>query len=119
MAINRIVYALLLPLMLVVWGCEGIALIGRPDVDAVERAAARDEVVGTVERVDAIRNELHVRSPDGLMNLIKYDKHTRVLGRDDKQLPPETVRTGDHVRVQMDAHRAQYANVIRMETVRP
>lgn len=118
MAMKRILYAALLPLMFVVWGCESVALIGRPDIDAVERAAARDEVVGTVERADGIRNELHVRSPDGFMNVIKYDAHTRVLGRDDRELKPETVRPGDQVRVQMDQHRAQYANVIRMDSPR-
>ncbi len=115
---DRIIFAALLPIVMVVWGCENVALIGRPDIDAVERAVARDQVVGTVERIDGIRNELHVRSPDGMMNVIKYDTHTRVVGRDDVQLKPETVRPGDQVRIQMDEHRAQYANVIRMDTAR-
>jgi hypothetical protein len=118
MAIKRIFYASLLPLILVVWGCESVALIGRRDIGAVERAVARDEIVGTVERVDGWDNELHVRSADGLMNIIKYDEHTRVLGRGDRELRPEILRPGDHVRVQMDEQRAQFANVIDLQPLR-
>jgi len=133
MAMKRIFYASVLPLIVAAWGCESVALIGRPDVDRGEttslerrpdyrgdrdirdRSVARDEVVGTVERIDERRNEIHLRTTDGRMTMVKYEPSTVVYARD-RELRVDSLRRGDLILVRLDRNSRgeQYADVIRM-----
>jgi hypothetical protein len=60
------------------WGCESVALMPRPDIDRSnidrseiernrdvrDRSLARDEIVGTVQRVDEGRGEIQRRTTE-------------------------------------------------------
>ena len=123
------VCALMLP-VITAWGCESIALMGRPDVDrrdvdrsgiersreARDRTAPRDELVGTVQRVDENRREIQLRTTEGRMTVIKYEPATLVYSRD-REVPVNSLRPGDLVLVQFNrnARGEQYADVIRVD----
>jgi hypothetical protein len=126
--LNRLVGTVALPLLALAWGCESIALVPRPDIDretdragieqprdSRDRDLARDEVVGTVQRVDETRNEIHLRTTEGQMTVIKYDLNTVVYSRD-RKLRVDSLRYGDLVLVQMDRNSRgeRYADIIRM-----
>ncbi|HEU4343546.1 MAG TPA: hypothetical protein VFU31_18505 [Candidatus Binatia bacterium] len=132
MPIKGLLYASVLPLFVAVWGCESVALIGRPDIESREsslerrpdyrgdrdirdRNVARDEVVGTVERIDERRNEIHIRTTEGRMTMVKYEPSTVVYARD-RELRVDSLRRGDLVLVRLDRNSRgeQYADVIRM-----
>jgi hypothetical protein len=133
MTTNRIVLSLALPLVLASWGCENIGLINRdePDRRRAERARdsrdyrtdrdtrdrnwARDEVVGTIERIDERNNEIHLRTTEGRTMVILYDPSTIVNDRD-RDLRVRDLRRGDQVLVRVDRNSRgdQYAGLIRM-----
>ena len=69
-------------------GCESIALRPQPDVDRRgiertpddrgsptpdDRGSAKDEIIGTVERVDRTSNEIRLRTTEAKVIVIKYD----------------------------------------------
>ena len=123
------VCALMLP-VITAWGCESIALMPRPDIDprdvdragiergseARDRAASRDEIVGTVQRVDGNRREIHLRTTEGRMAVVKYEPATLVYSRD-REVRVDSLRAGDLVLVQLNrnARGEQYADVIRVD----
>jgi hypothetical protein len=127
--IARMVCVCLLPTSLALAGCEGISLISRDDPLArdrrdLDRSADvrgdrefdryRDEVVGTVERVDPDRRELQLRTADGQLTRVRYDLSTRVSNRD-RDMRVDELRYGDLVRVEFSRDRGErYAEVIRM-----
>jgi hypothetical protein len=130
MTANRMLITLALPLVLGAWGCENIGLVSRdePDRRRVERDRdyrvdrdvrdrnwARDEVVGTVERVDDRNNEIHLRTTEGRMAVVQYDPRTTVYDRD-RELRVRDLRRGDQVLVRIDRNSRgeQYAGLIRM-----
>jgi hypothetical protein len=131
--IFRMAYVGLLPLTLAAAGCESISLINRPDPYArdesrrdrdldrnreargdQDRDRFRDEVAGTVQRVDPDRQELQLRTTDGDTMRVRYDLSTRVSHRG-RDLRVEELRYGDLVRVELSRNRGErYAEVIRM-----
>jgi len=132
------VYPLAL-LLTILWGCENVAILPRKDIskdldrrgdaiarDRVERIPdrdrdvreprlARDEVVGTVQRIDERRREIELRTPEGRAVTVKYDDNTRVMDRD-REMRVEYLNYGDLVSIRLDGgfRGEQYADVIRM-----
>ncbi len=127
MSTNRIGVAFVLPLMLALWGCEHIALVGRPHIDptgelsrtsrerAVPSDRGRQEIIGTVERIDEARNDIHLRTTEGQMIVVKYDSATTVYNRE-RQLRVADLRRGDLILLRLDRNSRgeQYADLIRM-----
>lgn len=129
---KRVGYSLLLSL-LVAWGCESVALMPRADVDGGDvargdyerdrdtrgdvrdRYSRRDEVVGTIQRVDERNRIIQLRTTEGRVTDIKYDSSTRVYSRD-QEMQVESLRRGDLILVQVekDSRGEQYAGLIRM-----
>jgi len=117
----------------VVAGCESVALMPRPDVDDSrvirnradrepdvdrverERRRASREVTGTVQRVDAARREIHLRTAERNLVVFRYDPNTPVYDRD-RDLSVNALRNGDEIAVQPrgNSDYEQYAEVIRM-----
>lgn len=122
---NRIAYALVLPLTIAALGCESVALVGREDIDRRDvsrrdrvfrdRDLARDEIIGTVERVDRRDREIHLRTTEARSATVRYDSRTVVISRD-RELAVEELRSGDLVLVQVRRDRSgdRYADVIRL-----
>jgi hypothetical protein len=103
-------------------GCESITLRPRPDVDrkGVERApddrgSAKDEIIGTVERVDRTSNEIQLRTTEAKVIVVKYDPATRVYSRE-REVGIEGLRPRDLilVRVEKNSRGEQYADLIRL-----
>ncbi len=85
-------------------GCSGnnTALIGRDTLPArANHAAARNEMVGTVDRVDTGSSEIHLRPSPGHPGMVTFSAETRVmyLGR---VYPVSQLRYGDVVAMQME-----------------
>ena len=84
-----IAYALVLPAMMIISGCESVALMPRPDVDRCDvdrggvdrsgigrdresrgdiqdrdKGGSRDEVVGTVESINTMAREIRLRTTE-------------------------------------------------------
>jgi hypothetical protein len=120
---------LVLALVLVGMGCENTALLGRRDIDRGggydrgreydrgrdSRDSARDEMVGTVERVDRGDREIHLRTSEARTAVIRYDSGTIVQHRG-RDFRVEDLRSGDLVLVQVrrDSRGDRYADLIRL-----
>jgi len=113
---------ILLLAIFVASGCEPIALRPRPDVDrrGIERTpddggSAKDEIIGTVERVDRTSNEIRLRTTEAKVIVIKYDQATRVYSRE-REVGIEALRPRDLilVRVAKTPRGEQYADLIRL-----
>jgi hypothetical protein len=101
-------------------GCESVALRPRPDVDRKEeipsdRGAAKEEIIGTVERVNRASNEIQLRTTEAKVIMIKYDPATRVYSRE-REVGIEALRPRDLilVRVAKTPRGEQYADLIRL-----
>jgi hypothetical protein len=138
---HRWARTLFFPLILAASGCESIALMPRPHIDDVpgsraerergippdsrrdiprderdiRRDSAREEVVGTVERVDAAKNEIQLRTTEARVVTIRYDPSTLVYSRD-REVGIEAIRPRDLIlaRVSRGAAGEQFADVIRL-----
>jgi len=121
---------ILLLAIFVASGCESIALRPRPDVDRRgiertpddresptpdDRGSAKDEIIGTVERVDRTSNEIRLRTTEAKVIVIKYDPATRVYSRE-REVGIEALRPRDLilVRVAKTPRGEQYADLIRL-----
>jgi len=98
-------------------GCSGnTALIGRDSLPGRASQPVRSEIVGTVERVDAGSNEIHLRPTPGHPGMVTYSAETRVmyLGR---VYPVSQLRVGVLVAMQMekDPRGNPHTHVIRLE----
>lgn len=91
--------ALLPALPIIHAGCESVAIIGRPALDARSRAD-NIELIGTVEDFDHNRQELYLRTEGGQSQIVTYTDRTLVL-IDDKETPASRLSHGDVVEVQM------------------
>ena len=143
----RLVYLLLFPVLIVISGCESIALMPRPDIDRRDgdradldrrdnaqsgigrsgdslgdtpdrdRTLARDQndVVGTVERVDTVNKEIHVRTTEARTVVIRYEQGLMVQSRD-RDIPVASLQRGDLILVQVSRtpRGERYADLIRM-----
>ena len=120
----RMASFLLLPLLVAAWGCEQVALVNRPDIERegeyrggrdYGRDTARDEIVGTVERVDRRDREIHVRTSEARTTVVRYDSGTVVVSRG-RDLPVDDLRAGDLILVQArrDPRGDPHADVIRL-----
>ena len=103
-------------------GCESIALRPQPDVDRRgiertpdDRGSAKEEIIGTVERVDRTSNEIRLRTTEAKVIVIKYDPATRVYSRE-REVGIEALRPRDLilVRVAKTPRGEQYADLIRL-----
>ncbi|MGH7826988.1 MAG: hypothetical protein ACREQ7_17675 [Candidatus Binatia bacterium] len=134
---KQMVYALAL-LIMMAWGCENIAVLPRKDIsddlkrrggerdrvarertdrdrDIRESTLPRNEIVGTVQRIDESRREIQLRTTEGQTVRIKYDDNTAVFNRD-RELRVASLNYGDQILVRLDSNSSgeRYANVIRM-----
>ena len=109
-------------------GCGSIAVPPQPDVDRREtertppvertpdvRDSAKTEIIGTLERVDKIKNEIQLRTTEAKVIVIKYDPATLVYSRE-RQVGIEALRLRDLilVRVAKTSRGEQYADLIRL-----
>lgn len=115
-------YIVLLVFILAVTGCESIALSPRPDMGSrgIERAPdgsgiAKEEIIGTVERVDRTNNEIQLRTTEAKVIVIKYDPATRVYSRE-REVGIEALRARDLIlaRVSKTSRGDSYADLIRL-----
>ena len=134
MSSNRPMYlSLTFVLLLAAAGCESVALMPRPDIDQRDTArgapprelgtrTARDvdrsdrhEIVGTVQRVDETRREIHLRTGDRNLVVLRYDPRTVVYDRD-HTLTVADLRQGDEIATQPTRSSGYdtYVDVIRM-----
>jgi len=98
-------------------GCSGnTALVGRDNLPARAAQPARSEIVGTVERVDTVSNEIHLRPSQGHPGMVTYSAEARVayLGG---LYPVSQLRFGDIVAMQMekDSHGNPHTHMIRLQ----
>jgi predicted RNA-binding protein len=142
--IVRFAHVVVLPLM-VTLGCEHIALMPRPYIDRRDgdpselsrpdlgggevaripeapggirerdTTGPREEVVGTVERIDTNRREIHLRTTEARMITIKYDPDISVRGRE-REFRVDFLRRGDLILVQVsrNSRGERYADLIRL-----
>ncbi|HXV84157.1 MAG TPA: hypothetical protein VEG60_30260 [Candidatus Binatia bacterium] len=115
-------YIILLLAILAGSGCESIARPPRPDVDrrGIERTPdargiARDEIIGTVDRVDRSRNEIQLRTTEAKVIIIRFDPATRVYSRE-REVGIDALRPGDLILVIVAKTPGgeQYADLIRL-----
>lgn len=114
----RIAYGYsVLAFALITSACESIALRPRPDVNRrrIEREAIKEEIVGTVERVDRMNNEIRLRTTEAKVIVIKYDPATRVYRRE-REVGIEAIRPRDLIliRASKTSRGEQYADLIRL-----
>lgn len=123
-------------LLSVTAGCESIALLPRQPVQDLDRRSGVDgrgldrgrdsgidmprdrgtnEITGTVQKVDQSRREIHLRTTDAKMMVIKYDPATAVFNRE-KEIPLDSLRYGDLILVKVVKNNRgeQYADLIRI-----
>jgi hypothetical protein len=121
---------------LIASGCQSVALRPRPDVErgpgverrepdverretepgaVIERGPIKEEIVGTVERVDRTKNEIRLRTTEAKVIVIKYDLMTRVFSRE-REVGIDTLRPRDLilVRVSKTSRGEQHADLIRL-----
>lgn len=81
------------------WGCEDVALLGRPALDA--RSRANDvKFIGTIEEFDHSRQELYLRTQGGQSQIVTYTNRTQVVV-DDQKTPATRLSRGDVIEVRM------------------
>ena len=116
---NRALLAFALGLALVTSvGCSdhNVSLVGRDTLPARASKTVRSELVGTVARLDAASNEIHLRASPGHPGMVTYSAETRVmyLGQ---AYPVSQLRLGDVVAMQLeqDARGNPHTHAIRVE----
>ena len=81
------------------WGCEEVALLGRPALDARSRRE-NVEFIGTIEELDHSRRELYLRTQEGQSQIVTYTNRTRVAV-EGKEISPSELGRGDVIEVRM------------------
>jgi hypothetical protein len=95
-AISILVLSSVLPI--IQGGCEDVAIIGRPMLDA--RSRDNIEFIGTLEESDHSRQELYLRTEGGQSQVLTYTDRTRVV-INGKEMPVSRLNRGDVVEVRM------------------
>src|SRR5262245_50010056 len=108
---------------LVASGCQSTALRPLPDVEprpgmeprGIEREAVKGEIIGTVEQVDRMNNEIRLRTTEAKVIVIKYDPATRVYSRE-REVGIDALRPRDLIliRASKTSRGEQYADLIRL-----
>lgn len=81
------------------WGCEEVALLGRPALDA--RARRKNvEFIGRVQELDHSRRELYIRTEGGLSQVVTYTNGTRVAA-DGKEISTSELGRDDVIEVRL------------------
>jgi hypothetical protein len=130
---GRLACAWLLPVAIAAAGCENISLIKREDPLAREEFGrardidrnselrrdldrGRDQLTGSVQRIDIDRQEVQLRTTDGQLTRIRYDLSTRVVGHD-RDMRVDDLRNGDLVRIELSRDRGErFAEFISLNT---
>jgi hypothetical protein len=112
--INRAASGLTLALALTVSaGCSdnNIALVGRPALEL-----DHDEFMATVERLDTLSREIHLRPNDSRSRVVGYTADARVLYRG-HEYPVTRLEAGDIVAMQLrqDSRGNSYTDLIRVQ----
>jgi hypothetical protein len=81
------------------WGCEELALLGRPPLDTRSRRE-NVEFIGTIEEFDHSRREFYLRTQGGQSQIVTYTDRTRVAVEGNEISPSELGR-GDMIEVRM------------------
>jgi hypothetical protein len=79
-------------------GCEDVAIIGRPMLDA--RFRDNIEFIGMVEESDHSRQELYLRTEGGQSQVLTYTERTRVV-INSEEAPASRLNRGDIVEVRL------------------
>ncbi|HEY6366817.1 MAG TPA: hypothetical protein VI585_18720 [Candidatus Binatia bacterium] len=108
---------------LIASGCQSTALRPLPDVEprpgmepgGIERQAVKEEIIGTVERVNRTNNEIRLRTTEAKVIVIKYDPATRVYSRE-REVGIDALRPRDLIliRASKTSRGEQYADLIRL-----
>jgi translation initiation factor IF-1 len=80
-------------------GCEDVALVGRPILDARSRAD-NIEFTGTVEEADHNRHEIYLRTEGGQSQVLTYTDRTRVI-INGEETSVSRINRGDVLEVRM------------------
>jgi hypothetical protein len=105
-------------------GCQSLTPRPRPDLDKggiereatkIEREPVKEEIIGTVERVDGTSNEIRLRTTEAKIIVIKYEPTTRVYIRE-REVGIDALRPRDLVliRASKTPRGEQYADLIRL-----
>jgi hypothetical protein len=81
------------------WGCQELALLGRPALDTHSRRE-NVEFVSIIEELDHSRRELYLRSEGGQSQIVTYTNRTRVVV-EGKEISPSELGRGDIIEVRM------------------
>jgi hypothetical protein len=94
-------------------GENNIALVGRETLTGRE---VPDEIVGTVERVDAASREIHLRASDGRRRVVAYAVETQAVYRG-REYPVTRLEPGDIVAMQLkqDSRGNFYTDLVRVQ----
>jgi hypothetical protein len=99
----------------VIAGCSdnNIALVGRETLTGRE---VPDEIVATVERLDASSSEIHLRGMDRRSRVVGYSADTQVVYRG-REYPVTQLAVGDIVAMQLkqDSRGNSYTELIRVQ----
>ncbi len=114
-------HVFLVAVLVAVTGCESIARSPQPDTGnrGIERGpdggVAREEIIGTVERVDRTNNEIQLRTTEAKVIVIKYNPATRVYSRE-REVGMEALRPRDLIlaRVSKASRGDLLADLIRL-----
>jgi hypothetical protein len=98
----------------VVGGCESIALMPRPPVEAPDPLRT---ITATVNGLDPKLEEIYLRTARNQHYVVNYTKDTRVLDRG-RSLPVADLKIGNQVRVELRENigRRLYADRITLES---
>jgi hypothetical protein len=81
------------------WGCQELALLGRPALDTHSRRE-NVEFSSIIEELDHSRRELYLRSEGGQSQIVTYTNRTRVVV-EGKEISPSELGRGDIIEVRM------------------
>jgi hypothetical protein len=95
------------------YGCENVALIGRP---TIESRPPPTHISASVDGVDHAASEIYLRASSSQRYVVNYTERTRVLA-DGRDGDPQSLRVGDIVEVDVlqGPDKRLYAERIRIE----